>query len=109
MGLDSLGDVGVAGILVVLILREVFGYMSKMQAQEAEVAVAEDPASDAHARIEDAVAALASTSAQMATILCRTDGSGAPMVYTPSSLTAAIEGLSRNADRLSEKVERINA
>ena len=105
MGLDSLGDVGVAGILVVLILREVFGYMAK--AQEAEVSIAEDPSLDAHARIEEAVAALASTTAQMATVMCRVDDTGAPMVYVPRSLSIAIENLAKNVDRLTDKVDRI--
>ena len=104
MGPENLESVGIAGILVVLVLREVFSFL---KSREAVVSIEEDPSSNAHSRIEEAVAALASTSAQMATILCRTDDTGAPMVYVPRSLSKAIEDLAKNIERLTDKVDRI--
>ena len=50
---------------------------------------------------------IASSTQQMAVLMLKTDDGGTPLVYTPRSLTAAIDALAKNIDRLTDKVDRL--
>ena len=111
MGLESLGDAGIGIVAAVLIIREVMSFLAKREDAAAKVAGASDDDCDEAmvklTRVETQMASLVASSQQMATILSRTDESGAPMVYTPRSLTAAITALGRTETKLISAVERL--
>ena len=111
MNLDSLGDVGIVGVCVLLILREVFAFLksreeSETPAVDCEEALTKLPCSNRLAPIEDSMAKIAASSASIQAVLEKTDADGLPLVYTPRSLTSAIEGLGKSVDRLEQKLER---
>ena len=105
MNLDSLGDVGIVGVCVLLILREVFAFLKtrglnpdpNLECEDATVKIAS---------IEESMATLAASTSSIQTLLQKTDADGLPLVFTPRSLTSAIEGLGRSVDRLEQKLDR---
>lgn len=108
MNLDSLGDVGVVGVCVLLILREVFAYLKSRESAATPTADGEcEDAVTRLATIEENMAALATSTTSLQTLMMKTDADGLPLVYTPRSLTSAIEGLGRSVDRLEQKIERV--
>ncbi len=98
--MNDFGDIGVAGVLVMLVLREVFNFLKSSDAGEAEVVAKLD-------RMEEQSAAMAASTQQMAALMLKTDDTGTPLVYTPRSLTSAIDTLAKNIDRLTDKVDRL--
>ena len=108
MNLDSLGDMGIVGVCVLLILREVFAYLKTRE--QADVLVQSGDCDDVVSKIlsmEESMVALAGSTSAIQTLIQKTDADGLPLVFTPRSLTAAIEGLGRSVDRLEQKIERI--
>ena len=98
--MENLGDIGIGVVAAVLILREVFSFL---KSQKLAATVGDDP----HDRIEADLATLVASTGQMAAMMLKTDDSGTPLVYTPRSLTTAIDALAKNIDRLTDKVERV--
>jgi len=105
MNLDSLGDVGIVGVCVLLILREVFAFL-KTRELASDPGVECEDATAKIASIEESMATLAASTSSIQTLIQKTDADGLPLVFTPRSLTAAIEGLGRSVDRLEQKLDR---
>ena len=87
--MEHMAELGVGGILCMLILQTVLPYIKERKSPDAANEIA------------------ASTQA-MSAILVKTDSDGLPLCYTPRSLTTAIENLATGIERLSEKVERLS-
>jgi hypothetical protein len=98
--MENLGDIGIGVVAAVLILREVFSFL---KSQKLTAIAGDDP----HDRIEADLATLVASTGQMAAMMLKTDDGGTPLVYTPRSLTTAIDQLAKNIDRLTDKVERV--
>ena len=98
--MQDFGDIGVAGVLVMLVLREVFNFLKSNDSGDGETVARLD-------RMEEQTAAIASSTQQMAVLMLKTDDGGTPLVYTPRSLTAAVDALAKNIDRLTDKVDRL--
>lgn len=108
MGLESIGDAGIVGVLVVLILREVFSFLAKREAA-ASGGVDEDcdEALGTMRKIDTKLDDLSGATQAMSAILTRTDADGLPLCYTPRSLTTSLDALAKNIERLTDRVDRI--
>ena len=108
MGLESIGDAGIVGVLVVLVLREVFSFLAKRES--AVAGVSDDDCDEVMGKlgqVNSKVDDLAGATQAMSAILTRTDADGLPLCYTPRSLTSSLDALAKNIERLTDKVDRI--
>lgn len=96
--MENLAELGVGGILCMLILQTVLPYFKeKMQSSNEDCTKAEVTLNE-----------IAASTQAMSAILVKTDSDGLPLCYTPRSLTTAIESLAAGIEKLSDKVERLN-
>jgi len=104
MGLEGVGDAGIVGVLVVLVLREVFSFL---KSKEASMDGDCDDAMIKLSQIDDKVDDLQGATQAMSAILTRTDADGLPLAYTPRSLTTTLDALGKSVERLGDKVDRL--
>jgi hypothetical protein len=101
MNLEALGDFGIIGIAVVLILREVFAYLKHRDTLSLTTGDGEcEDAAARLAKIDEQLSVLATSSQRMCTVLEQTDSRGLPLVYRDGTLTEAIAALGRSIEKL---------
>jgi len=96
--MEHLAELGVGGILCMLILQTVLPYFKE------RLTTGNEDCTKAEATLNE----IAASTQAMSAILVKTDSDGLPLCYTPRSLTTAIENLATGIERLSDKVERLN-
>lgn len=108
---ELLTQVGVGGILAVMVIREVLNFLSKRES--AASPSLEEPCDEARtelAEIGDRTEALVASTQQIATLVSATDPTGLPLIYRDSQamsrLNTTLEALQRSIERLGDRVER---
>ena len=107
MNLEALGDFGIIGVAVVLILREVFAYLKHRDSLSATSGDADcEDAVTRLAKMDERLAMIGTSSERMCTVLEKSDASGLPLIYRDGTLTQAIRTLNTSIAALAAKVER---
>jgi len=96
---DLLTQLGVGGILVVMVLREVFGFLKPIIERRRNGS----PGTNGHMPRE-AVAQID----ELHRLMSRTDVDGTPLVFVPRSLSTAIHELAQVTAEQSKLLERLN-
>ena len=106
--MDYMSELGLGGIFAILVLQTVLPYLKERargkEAPPGGLAAACETAEGKLDAVSGQLAELTASTQQMAVVMSRVDDSGAPLVYTPRSLVAAIEKLGLSVDTLSANV-----
>lgn len=107
---EILTQVGVGGILAMLILKEVFGFL---KSRDSDGLTNGDGCEDARAqldRVGEQTKALVDSTTAMVTLVSATDPTGLPLIYRDSQamnrLNTTLEALQRSIERLGDRVDR---
>jgi hypothetical protein len=113
MNLESLGDAGIVGILVVLILREVKRIIDAklpLLGGGGEESNECDEAKEQLDRMEEKTDALVASATSLNSLVSAKDPAGLPLIYRDSQATSRlntnIEALHRSIERLGDRLER---
>jgi len=104
MGLEGFGDLSIGLVACVLVLREVFAFLSKRESLAATDQGGDcDDARATLGQIDGKLDDLNAATQSMAAILTRTDPDGLPLCYTPRSLGKSVERLAESVDKLAAR------
>ena len=110
--MDELGGISAAGILVVLVLREVLGFLRSQNKSGPSVESASSAPYGQVNELEEqmrmtqqSMARMSASCEKMAEVMSVKDADGLPLVYTPRSLGKNIDALTLSISKLSEHVQ----
>ena len=103
--IGDLGGLSAAGIFALLLVREFLSFSARREAATQEDACPE--AQEKLDSIEGNLAKLASSTGALAKVVGKTDSNGMPLIYRDGALSRAVDQLSTNVDKLTDKVDRL--
>ena len=110
---EMLTQVGVGGILAVMVIREVLNFLKTRPGASGLPSPGEDGCDDAREALDnigDRTEALVASTQQIATLVGATDPTGLPLIYRDSQamgrLNTTLEALQRSIERLGDRIDR---